>query len=360
MFQLQNVKELTRWNHDSTLSLYLNVNPAVAENQAAHPAWHTWAKNALRNLEKGLQPEQAAVWSSIRARVERYLDELMPNSKALALFFASESERIYELTFPVENRAAFGKPLLTPLLSAMDEYRAYLVVMVDHEKAHFITAYLGGADHQETAKLELDTSDWTHKSFQSTSNYASKTVQSNAHDDYEQRVELYQERFHEEVAKRAAELMNEYDARYIVIGGDEQAAHAVHRHIPDKTAQAVIGVKALPMRYSPHEVLQHVLPLVRDYERQQEMELVEQVINMAKAGGRASVGREAVLHSVDQQRVELLIAPWPMPDEHLAQELPFRVLTSGGEIELVHGAAAERLMAEGGLAARLYYAPKMP
>jgi hypothetical protein len=80
------------------------------------------------------------------------------------------------------------------------------------------------------------------------------------------------------------------------------------------------------------------------------------VINMAKSGGRAALGREAVLKAVDEQRVEMLIAPWPLTDEYLLHTLPEKMMHSSSTLELVHGEAAERVQAEGGLAARLYYA----
>jgi hypothetical protein len=62
------------------------------------------------------------------------------------------------------------------------------------------------------------------------------------------------------------------------------------------------------------------------------------------------------MEALEQQRVELLIAPWPLADESLAQELPLRVMQSGIQFELIYGEAAETLINEGGLAARLYYA----
>jgi hypothetical protein len=74
------------------------------------------------------------------------------------------------------------------------------------------------------------------------------------------------------------------------------------------------------------------------------------------AGWRGALGRKAVLEARQQQRVELLIAPWLLPDNALMQSLPQPVLNSSAKIELVHGEAAERLNAEGGIAARLYCA----
>jgi peptide subunit release factor 1 (eRF1) len=351
-----NLKEFIQQTRDSTatLSLYLNVDPATAGNQAVHPAWRTWMKNAFRDIEQGLQPEQTAVWQDIRARVESYLDHYMPVSKGLALFFGPGWEQTYDVPLTVENRAAFGTPFLTPLLWIMDEYEPYLVVMVDHAKARFMVTRLCQIEYQDEIELKIDTHEWRTKTAMVSQTGIGR---GNATDEFQDRLTEFMNRQYHEVAQRATEIIKERPVRRVILVGNEQAAHAVQHHLPEKIAQAVIAVKAMPRYYSPHEILQHVMPIVMEDEQQQETRLVQQVIDTAKGGGRACLGREAVMDMLNQQRIELLLAAWPMADEHLAQELPFRVVASGGEVELVHGAAAERLMADGGLAARLYYAP---
>jgi hypothetical protein len=140
----------------------------------------------------------------------------------------------------------------------------------------------------------------------------------------------------------------------MVLGGNEQAAHTVRDLLPEQLRQLVVDVLPIPMRFNTKEIMERVQPRALEYERENEMALVDQVINLAKSGGRGALGREAVMQALEQQRVELLLAPWPLDDA--LNDLPARVFASGGGIELVHGEAAERLKAEGGLGARLYYA----
>ncbi len=357
MFYPQDLKELLKQAPPYTLSLFLNVDPAAAENQSANPAWRTSAKNILRELDKGTAAEQVALWTTLRARIEQYLDDYKPVSKGLVLFYGQAFEQVYELPVAVENRAAFGTVLITPLLWVMEEYEPYLIVMVDRSEARFLTTYLGQIGFQDTLELKIDTHTWAMKT-----NSVSVTGlgRGSAVDDYQDRLEEHMNQQWQKVAEHIGQLMSARGVRRVILAGDEQAARGVQRYLTDKIAQALVGITALPMYYSAHEVLQHILPMALEYEYQQEMMLVEQVVNTAKAGGRASIGREAVLHALDQQRVELLLAPWPMPDERLAQEIPSRVFAAGGDVELVHGPAAQRLMDEGGLAARLYFAPRTP
>lgn len=361
MIGLNDVKQLLTQADDFTLTLYLSVDPAIRENQASTPAWKIWMKNALKSVEKDLNENQRAVWEDIRIRLDTFFDTYAPESKGLAMFYGPDMEEVYPLAMPIDNQIAFGKPLVAPLIWAIDEYEPYLVVLVDTEKAHFIRAYLGSAGQQDTISLELDTSDWREKTLMPPAFRNSATVGGVTHGDqreaFEDRVDEWVTRFYREVAERTDELTREQEIERIVIAGSEESAHAVQKLLPEKLAKRVVDVQAIPMRYAVHEVLKQILPTALDYERNHEMELVEQVINMAKAGGRGALGKEAVLHALDQQRVELLIIPWPLPDgDGVLSELPLRIMESGGAMELVHGEAAERIKAEGGLAARLYYA----
>ncbi len=117
----------------------------------------------------------------------------------------------------------------------------------------------------------------------------------------------------------------------------------------------VVDILPIPMQASEKEVLEQVLPQALDYERKQEANLVEDVINRAKANNRGALGRDEVLKALENRQVDTLVAPWPLDDEELARTLPLRAMESSSTIELVHGEAAERLKQEGGLGAKLYY-----
>lgn len=50
-----------------------------------------------------------------------------------------------------------------------------------------------------------------------------------------------------------------------------------------------------------------------------------------------------------------MILPWPLADAELRDRLPLAALAAGAKLEFVSGAAAHRVNAEGGVAARLFY-----
>lgn len=355
MISIAHVQDLLERTDDYTLTLYLNVNPGYLENQSRTPAWRIQLKNALSALEADLKPTAKAAWEHIRIRLDQFLEGYTVGSKGLAIFINPEYERVYELPLPIDHQYAFGKPLVAPLLWAIDEYERYLILLVDQEKAHFVTAYMGSASVNDSMSLELDTEDWRERT-QVPARIGGKTMTQGSHiENVIDRVEEQQERFHREVAQRAQALIEAEGIDRIIMGGSEQAAHAVRNLMDPKTQRQVIGILPIPVRAAPHEILAQALPTALEYEREFEAKLVDQVIDMAKSGGRGALGRKDVLKAVDEGRVELLIVPYALDDADLRTELPIRMVQASGTLEMVHGEAAERLEREGGLAARLYY-----
>jgi hypothetical protein len=336
---------------ESTLSLYLDVDPGKQENQSTQPAWRIILKDILRDVEN--QHKSGAGWQAIKERFDAFFESYNVNSKGLGVFFTPTSERIYELPVPVESRWAFGKPLIAPLLWAIDEYEPYLIVMVDQEKAELLTMYLGSAKVEDRLESDLESYEFKQKTLMPSG--AQGITEGSNRDAFQSTINAHVNRFHREVVQHIEELVKKNSHIRIIVGGEEQAAHAVYDLMPQHLTDTVVKVMPIPMRSNQAQVMEQVLPVATEYEREQEMNLVDQVIDFAKAGGRGALGRKAVEEALVMQRVETLILPWPATDDHEATDLAARAFASGGAVELVHGAAAARLKEEGGIAARLYY-----
>ncbi len=98
------------------------------------------------------------------------------------------------------------------------------------------------------------------------------------------------------------------------------------------------------------------LPAALEVERQQETELVDEIVDLAKSGNRGALGVPAIMACLARKQVELLDLPWPLETPELRDELPLAALAAGAKIELVSGPAAAQVQAEGGAIARLFYA----
>jgi peptide chain release factor subunit 1 len=359
MIKLDDVKKLLIENTDDVLTLYLNVDNATPENQAVTPAWRVWVKNTLRDIPSNLDGTHTETWTAARDWVQDYLNEYAPQSKSLLIFAGANTQQVYEFPFRFENHAAFGKPLVGPLLWAIDEYQPYAVVMVDKEAARFFTSYLGSTDFQDAVEIDLEDYDFAQKTLMPSASAGTGghiMGQGSNRAAFEDMIDEHRNRFYRQVVEHTGKLLEKQDIERLILGGSTESTHAVKNLMPDRMKAQVVDVVNLPMRYTPTEIFQHILPAALENERRTEIELVNQVIDFAKSKGRGALGEKTVTEALDMQRVELLVIAWPPSNESLANELAFRALQLNSEIELVHGEAAERLNAEGGLGARLYYA----
>ncbi len=358
MINLDNMKQLLQAGDEHTLSIYLDVDRSKQENQSAQPAWRIFLKDAINEAES--QAKKHESWRKLKQRFDNFFDDYDPQVKGLAVFFTPDDEQVYELPVPVTSRWHYGKPLIAPLLWAIDEYEPYLIVRVDREKAEIITAYLGNITVEDKLESDLYLYDFEQKTIMpaialSTAGSNPVTTGSNR-DVFQNTINEHIAQFHREVVDHIETQVNQHPHIRIIISGEEQSAHAVRNLLPQRLTESVVEVKPIPMYLNERQVFDQVLPDALNYEREQEIALVQQVIDFAKAGGRGALGRKDVELALQMQRVETLLLPWPTDNAVEATELSAQVFESGGKVELVHDAAAYLLEQEGGIAARLYYA----
>lgn len=358
MMNLDEIKHILAEATEPVLTLYLNTNNADETNQATNPRWQIWLKERLRELSDQHREANGA-WAQIHERVEAFFTDYEADSKSLALFVGPDFQRDITLEVPLENQVFYGKPAVLPLLWAIDEYEPYLVALVDQEKARFILTRLGTVESEEGIESDLDEYEFREKTLMPSASAVAGghgLTEGSHRDIFEQTIREHHNRFYREAVDKVRTLADKHGTARIILGGAEESAHAVKSAMSDALAGQVIAVLAIPMRLSPKEVVNQAASTVLDYERDGEMTLVNQVIDFAKSGGRGALGMKAVREALEMQRVELLVMPYPMDDAELANDLPLRAFASGGGVELVQGAVADRLKEEGGIGARLYYA----
>ncbi len=353
MIEYDAVKQLLEQADESTLTLYINVDPRSSENVSSKPGWKKWAKNALRDVGGEVAQEHQELWASINTRAEQFLQDYQPQNKGLGLIVGESFERSFDIPFAIENQVSFGKPNVMPLLWALDEYEPYLIALVDQNEARFFLSYLGQIGFQDSLSIDLNVGEGPQ--FTAMPSYHS-VARGSQKEEVKNRQEEHITRMFRDVVEPLQMLLDKHPTRRIILGGNDEAAHHVRSLMPEKMMQAVVAVLPIPLHEVTQEMIERIQPSALEYERQEEIKLVQEVIDLAKAGGRGTLGWEGVRQALQMQRVELLILPWPVVDEAQAADLTLKTFASSGKIELVHGEAAQLLGGEGGLAARLYYA----
>lgn len=339
---------------DKTLSVYVQVDPSLFENQGRVPGWRIGLKNSLRDLKaKHAEPEL----HELVARAEHFFTTLRPECKAVAAFFTPGAEEVLRLQVPiVAPECHYGRPAVASLLWLLDEYEPYVVTLVDSEKARFFVARLGRAGLSGTRFNEVREYDFPQKTRMPTSRGEGGATQGGYNRDaFEATIEDHTRRFYRQVAEQCGHLLEESGAKRILLGGIETSANSVIEQMHDTVARSVIGFVPAPMHLGDQATWDTMMPRALEFEREHERALVDEVVDLAKAGGRGALGIATVLDCLKNKQVELLLVPWPLGDVELRVRLPELAMAAGARIELIAGPAAERVEQEGGLAARLYY-----
>jgi hypothetical protein len=341
-------------HQEDILSLYLVVDPADERNQG-QAKWPIFLKNALAEIEEGLDPEQLKQWKTvrlsdtsektkwarIRLRLENFLGGYKPEGKTLVLFIGPNDELAYELPVVLSNFAYYGRPQIVKFMRALDEYEEYMVVLFAQDRARTINMFLGGSASDVTIHVDQT---WDRKAHKT----AHDSSQSDRLDEIDRRFARY----------AAGELDKHFlgsdDIERIIFGGNLQLAHAVRNYMHPYVADQVIAMLPIPIDTSTHDIAAHIRPVAEAAERQFEEHLVDNLISRALAGGRAMLGQEAVNEALDRYAVSELVLPYPT-DLVAADELLVKALYSSADTEFVEGEAAEKLQEEGGIGAFLYY-----
>ena len=359
MIDLNHVREIIDQLDEHVFSLYLHTDNARRENQAERPAWKIEMKNALNQAEQNTTTTAGKeALKKIRSQVEDFFVGFMPTGKSLVMFADGNLIHTHELPLPIDSQHNYGKPLLTPLLWALDEYQRYLIVQVDSERARFTSAYLGGTNAEGDMDIELDAYDFRERTVMATRSPGTEGRHpgGTGRDQFDDMLGEHRQRFYRDVSEHVRELMREMGAPRLIISGDEKSSHAFHDQLPDDLKKQLAGITPAPFHEGDDQVLDAVMETALAYEREREETLIDEVINLAKSGGRGALGHADVVNALMEQRVETLILPYPPTDNDVANDLKLQAFRAGTTIELVHGLPATKLESEGGVGARLYYA----
>lgn len=353
MIRLSDIKQLMQEVDDNVLTVYLHVDPGYQENQGTPPAWRIYLKNALKEAEKTFDDD---TFDAMSKQIDEYLTGYEAQGKTLILFVSKERLIDYHMPVALENTHATGKPLITPAIWAIDEHEPYLIALVDGEKARLVSAYLGFASEQDRMTTDIDEYDFRQKTLMPNvtpgGNHSMRV--GSAKDQHDETIKAHLHRFYKDVASNIQSQLKDMAASRLILGGSERSAHEVADLLHESVKENLVAVMSMPVDTPDHEIGEHIEDAALNYERDHETSLIDEVIGLAKAEGRAVLGEDAINKALEMGQVELLILPYPANDDAL-RKLTVRAFEVGAEIELVHDEPAAKLKEEGGVAARLYY-----
>ncbi len=282
-------------NGEGVLTVYLDIDPATAGREGYEAQ--------LLDLWKPLYAQPYDQWT--RGRLEYEIagvtDEVrgwqQAPGRAAAMFFSGPGglRTVLPLQFPMRSVARFGpRPVLSPLIAALDEHGRYCVVMFDKDHARIITIVLGTVEEEVT--LHGDVIGRTAAGGWGQANYA-------RHREYH---------LHEH-ARRTVEHLWAIDRsrpiHSVILAGPDEALAVLRRMLPTALARSVIGTMPMEMFAVTADIVKRVESLEAETRETKDREVIAELVTDAEKGGHAALGWDDTLQAVGEGRVHMLVLP---------------------------------------------------
>lgn len=280
---------------EGVLTVYLDIDPATASREGYEAA--------LLDLWKPLYAMPFDQW--IRGRLEYEIagmtDEVRSWKEApgrsVAMFFSGPGglRTVLPVQFPMRSMARFGpRPVLTPLIAALDEHTRYCVVMFDKDHARIITTVLGTVE--EEVALHGDVIGRSAAGGWSQANYA-----------------RHRENQLHEHARRTVEHLWAIDRsrpiHALILAGPDEALAVLRRMLPRALIRSVVGTIPIEMFAVTADVVKRVESLELEAREKSDRTLIAELVTVAEKGGHATLGWDDTLRAVGEGRAHMLVLP---------------------------------------------------
>jgi hypothetical protein len=215
------IKEQIEPHKEPVLSIYADVNPAKPEN--SKNGWKIRIKNSLK--EKNIP-------DVIREKVIEVLDIDKPEARTVALFAADDFIVRYDLQIelPVVDVSngrvdlSWGKPNVTPLVFAIDEYERAGILYLKKKGWKFYELFLGEINELADIFNGISQSQWDELNNQLpdlNQNFLKSRVPTHP-DKFPKRVNSFIIRFYKQLASLIEKILTAQDIKRLVLVGPEE------------------------------------------------------------------------------------------------------------------------------------------
>jgi peptide chain release factor subunit 1 len=350
------------------LTVYLDLDPERQVQRSARVALQDLLKAARERLEEPDRTELARE----AAVVQPWMENEEPRGKGLALFSCASKGlwQAHFLSVPLKDHVAFEpRPDVVPLLQLFDEYQRFAVAVVDKRNARLFTVFLGEIEESEAFS---DFVPGTHDQ----GGFSQARLQRH----HEAHVQFHLKKVADGLAARWRR--RRFDR--LILAGPQEATTGLRRLLSRPLARLVAAVIPAEAGATEAEVLERVLEVGEQVEREVEERLLQELVE-AEGFGRATRGIEPTLEALELGAVQTLFvaggshvagsecpicgrlqtgepANCPacgtaMQEVHdIFHAAQVRARDQAGSVEVVHGRAAQQLGELGsGMAALLRY-----
>jgi peptide chain release factor subunit 1 len=329
------------------LSVYLDLRPEAHGEAPGRRPQRTQVRDRLREIADTYRPH-AVGRDSLDADAQRITSLLseadFDGIDGLALF-ACQAAGLWEEVWapiPFALQVSAGPTAdLFQLAELLDESEAAVVALVDTNTCRMFVTRRGGLEErpgpdEPTAEHQRhDQGGWSQAR-------------------YQRHIDMQDKRFAKEAAQAIERLVDEANAKHLVLAGDERSLTVLQPELSPRIGALVEQLEHIGMRASSRKVAELVEPLLTAMRQADDAEAADRVVAGVRAGELGVGGIDAVAVALERGQVhELVLDSSARLDEALRAELVRQATLTAAEVMVVDGHAG--LLALGGVGATLRY-----
>ena len=348
------------------LSLYVNIDQSNAAN--LNRGFITQVENLFRRMAEDEKLDHRGRLDAECKRALAFLSDYSARGKGLVIFSDSKQDfwwqRDLQVAVPTGGRWS-QKPWLRPLLELLEDHDTFAVVLIDKQRARVLTVDAGGLEQHAEVLSDVPNKHATTGS----DHIMSQTQMQRDHDEH---VRAHANRVVDELTN----VVDRLNLSRLVIGGPVEATSTFTNQLPKRLQQTIIGTIAVPLDASYERLSNELRKVQQQNEGEDEARMVEAMITAAMKGDRAVLGIGDTLAAIQEQRVYRMIVArdyrlegkecnachilvvdgeakcafcggdlQAAPD--LINRASHRVIEQAGKVQIVSGAAADKLAGTG-------------
>jgi len=355
------------------LTAYIGTD-LTASTGKSMPSYVTWLRQEAKAVGKSLLPADRVDFRKQLNRTEEFLIERQPKEKGIVILAGPTTWKLFPLQLKVENELHWGKPALSQLLSLIDEEKPSLIVAIDRAGARFFRYELGGTAEYEESKFHIDSSQWKKKEHAHMAQPATEMPHGNQRDVYKQRIDAQYLHVCRDVAKRTAALAKKEGLSSLFLVGSKRLTEPIETALPRSLRENVTLIAEDLARVSARVLQKHISSRVAARSKEYAMRRVGQLLEGSRG---AVVGFDETLAQLQNGRISTVIVARGFDKTMkqcvkcglvngsadpvcsvcgslrraagLSDVLPELLQLHQTNMEIVNGAAAERLRKAGGM-----------
>lgn len=285
-------------NGKTVLSLFLDMS-VDSDNKRTHQVFLNQRRAQFEELESERPSHPREAIGRAFQQIEEWLEEeYEEENRGVALYAELGGDWFEALHFPapIQNRLVLSdRPIIAPLAQVLEGYRHLGVVLLDRERARFLSVYLGSV----LEEVEISTNPYPVVHGVQAGGLSQMRFQRS------KREETH--RFFKDFVRDLERFIEKEEPEELVVLGTEETVATFRSFLPERVEEKI--VLTAPMLWTKEgadEILERIEPHLRAERDRENREFLEDLKERVQQDYFATAGFQTTLDALRQGRVDRL------------------------------------------------------